>query len=374
MNEGTRNVFVGLFVLASLTVLGLLMVWFGETPSWLPSNEWVLRITDVRELSGVGEGSALRFNGVEIGRVSDLQFENPQRPAEGVVIIARIKREFSVPQDAFARVYGATFGFGAGHIDVIVEPGIPYVPLKKDGSAEIHGEMRSIVGEMISKDLVQSIERTIVHIGELAAAAAPVAKNLADLIEQREIRKTRGPDGATPNLSTVVERIDRLIANVNAVLGDENVQTDVKATVGELRQATIDLREMIGLWQRESLRISENANAGIDRVEESFQQSFGRLNDVLEALDNVATSMAVVMGDVAEGKGTAGLIARDERLYEAAVLALQRLSEMAATIQRIAGKIEEDGYITLGQVTPVGTWTKKFPLNARGTTAKGDSP
>ncbi|MFQ5473843.1 MAG: hypothetical protein ACE5FA_13295, partial [Dehalococcoidia bacterium] len=181
-------------------------------------------------------------------------------------------------------------------------------------------------------------------------------------------------DGATPNLSTVVERIDRLIANVNAVLGDENVQTDVKATVGELRQATIDLREMIGLWQRESLRISENANAGIDRVEESFQQSFGRLNDVLEALDNVATSMAVVMGDVAEGKGTAGLIARDERLYEAAVLALQRLSEMAATIQRIAGKIEEDGYITLGQVTPVGTWTKKFPLNARGTTAKGDSP
>jgi len=349
-----------------------LMVWFGEAPSWLPSNEWVLRITEVSELSGVGEGSSVKFNGVEIGRVSHLRFENPQRPAEGVVIIARIEREFSVPHGALAKVYGATFGFGAGHIDIVVEPGIPYVPLKRDGSAEIHGEMRSIVGEMISKDLVQSIERTIIHIGELAAAAAPVAKNLSELIEQREIRKTTGPDGVTPNLSTVVERTDRLIANVNAVLGDENVQTDVKATVGDLRQATIELRELISLWQRESLRVSENANAGIDRVEESFQVSFGRLNDVLENLDNVATSMAVVMRDVAEGKGTAGLIARDERLYEAAVLSLQRLAEMAATIQRIAGKIEEDGYFTVGKDTPVGVWTKKFPLKSKVTTASDD--
>ena len=53
MNERMRNFLVGLFVVASLTVLGVLMVWFGETPSWLPSSEWDLRITGVSDLGDI---------------------------------------------------------------------------------------------------------------------------------------------------------------------------------------------------------------------------------------------------------------------------------------------------------------------------------
>ncbi len=372
MNENTRNFMVGLFVWASLSVLGLLMVWFGETPSWLPSSEWELRITDVSELSGVGEGSSVKLNGVEIGRVSDLEFENVQRPGQGVVIIARIQKEYSIPEGAMAKVYGATFGLGSGHIDIVVPPDSTLEPLDKE-FAQIRGEMRSVIGEMISKELVNSVERTITHMGDLSAAAAPVATNLALLIEQRNIASTRKPGGKDPNLSTVIERIDRLIANVNAVLGDENVQGDIKAVIGDLNLASGELREMMALWQRESQRISDNANAGIDRTEENLERSFAKLNDLLDHLDDAATGLARVMHDASEGKGTIGLLARDDRLYESGVLAMERLADLIGTLQRVFGKIEEDGYINVGQLTVIGPITKKIPIGQQAKTDRSIS-
>ena len=65
--------------------------------------------------------------------------------------------------------------------------------------------------------------------------------------------------------------------------------------------------------------------------------------------------------DVAEGRGTAGLLVRDERLYEAAVLSMERLSEVMNNLLVITGKIKEDGYITVGKA-PSGVFRKQFPV------------
>ncbi len=370
MKEGTRNLLVGLFVVSSFIVLGLLMVWFGEAPSWLGGSEWTLRITGVQELSGIGEGSLVNLNGVEVGRVKALEFEDPERPDRGVAIVTRIKNRYSIPQGAYAKVYGATLGFGTGRIELCVKPGVRVEPLPKE-FALIRGEMHSIVGEIIDKELVGSVEQTITHIGNLAEAMKPVAKNVAELLEQRTVADVSQPDaaerGITANVATMIERIDNLAAHINAVLGDEHMQEDVKAAVGDLKDATEELRETVALWKTESRRISDNVNAGIDRTGEDLEQSFVKLNEVLDHLDDATKSMAVMLHQVAQGQGTAGLLARDERLYEAAVVSMERLSELIATVQRIAGKIEEDGYITIGRKTPVGTLTKDFPVGERTT-------
>ena len=372
MKEGTRNVLVGVFVLASLIVLGVLMVWFGEMPVWLGRSEWTLRITGVQELSGIGEASPVNMNGVQIGRVTSLEFKDLRRPALGVEIVTRIKNKFSVPQGAFARVYGATLGIGTGHIEIIVEPGAPTTPLDR-GQALIRGEMRSVIGELISKDLVSSVERMITHIGNLAEATEPVAENVALLLEQRTVADVSQPGaaerGIQANLSTVIERVDTLAAHLNRVLGDENVQGDVKVAVRDLKSATEGLRETVALWQRESERVSANVNARIDRTAENLEEAFTKLHQVLENLDDASTRLARVLNRVDNGEGTAGLLVNDARLYEAAVLSFERLAEAVDTLQRILGKIEEDGYINVGKVTPVGVVTKQFPVQPQPTHA-----
>lgn len=372
MKEGTRNLLVGLFVIMSFTVLAILMVWFGETPSWLGQSEWELRISGVHELSGIDEGCPVQLNGVQIGRVRSLDFENAERPGQGVIIVTRIKKQYSVPQDSYAKIYGATLGIGMGHIDIIVEADAEVEPLNKE-LATIRGEMHSIIGELVSKELVESVEHTITHIGNLAEAAGPVAENLAKLLEQRSVADVSRPgaaeQGLTANVVTVIERIDTLVAHINEVLGDENVQQNVKSVVGDLKFASEELRETVTLWNTETRRISDNVNSGIDDTRGDLRQSFVRLNEVLENLNEASRNVAQVMNGVAAGEGTAALLMRDERLYEAAVLSMERFAELIGSIQRITGKIENDGYITIGQTTPVGTFTKNFPIDKPEVTA-----
>ena len=367
MTEKARNFWVGTFVLTSGLVLGSLMVWFGEVPDWIISSEWSLRITGVRELSGVSEGSSVNLNGVEIGRVRTIGFVNAEQPDQGVVITAGIKHQFSVPTDAVAHIYGATLGFGMGHIDIVPSPNVSALPIpRKD--AEIQGEMKSKIAELISRETIDAIEKTITRIGDLAAAATPVAKNLGDIFEQRGISQVEAPGaaqrGVIANISTVLERLDRFIANLNVMLGDENLQEDVKSGVGNLKDATEELRQTIALWNTESRRIADQVNSGIDQTVQNLNRSFVNLNRFLENLDEAATSLATALRHIAEGHGTAGLLVRDERLYEAAVLAIERFGAVMANLEVFTEKIKDDGYIIVGKA-PTGLLKKRFPVGGQ---------
>lgn len=372
MKESTRNLWVGVFVVFSLGALGVLMIWFGEAPSWLRSSEWTLRITDVRDLQGVGEGSVVNLNGVEIGRVKALEFAQPDRPDQGVVILAGIKRKYTVPRGATASVYGAMLGFGGGRIEIVVEPGQDLVPLPED-DAEITGVMRSVVGDLISADLVNSVERSITNFGNFTHEWTPVGSNLSKMLEQRTVDDVDRPgadaQGLSPNLSTVVERFDDLMAHLNVVLGDTNVQGDVKSVVSDLRLTAENFRELVTLWTAETRRLADNLNEGIDGTEGNLNESFRRLNGILENLDDVTGDLTKLSAQLAEGHGTIGLLARDPRLYEAAVLSLERFSEVMLNLQVITGKVKEDGYIVIGQA-PSGFWRKEFDVPGQATDSK----
>ncbi|MFQ5414131.1 MAG: MlaD family protein [Phycisphaerae bacterium] len=375
MRESTRNGLIGLFVMASLGVGATLMVMFGETPSWLGGDEWQLTITGVRGLRGVADGTPVYLNGVEIGRVTTLEFANPARPDRGVNIIVGIKKKYTIPRGAMAKVYGPTLGVGAGHVDILVEPqgDRPIANVPQDGGS-IAGDMASMLGGVIRPEAIRSAEQMIDNIRQLAGAAVPVAEALADLMEQRRVKDVDGTADFTGNVSTVVERLDRLLANVNTVLGDETVQGDVRGAVSDLKRTAEELREFVKMITDQAHRVADNLNEGIDRTDDSVNTALARLTDVAESLDDSAKNIASITHGVAEGKGSAGLFARDPRLYEAAVLSLQRLADLLGSLRRITGKIERDGYITLARPTPVGPIGKRFPVKNASDTAALTTP
>lgn len=362
MTEPARNFWVGGFVVVSIFVIATLMAWFGETPEWLGGNEWTLEIVGVRELRGIQPGSPVNLNGVEIGRVKALEFMNPGRPDEGVIIVTRIRDQYSIPSGAIAKVYGATLGIGTGHIDILVGLVTGDNPMLPKKDAHITGEMRSIINEIITKDMVDAVQRTVTNFGNFADAATPVAKNLTDLLARRTVAEVSEP-GTTlqPNLATVVERLDAFVANLNSVLGDVNVQGDLKTVVHDLKTATAELRETMELWKSSSQKIADNLTTGIDKTEDNLERSFTNLNKVLDDLDTGAKSLASSLQQVSERRGTAGLLVSDPRLYEAAVLSIERFGEAMATAQRLISKFEHDGYITVA--TPSSApFTKNIPI------------
>ena len=369
MKETTRNFLVGIFTLLALTTAAILMVWFGETPSWL-KTEWVLQIRGVREIRGISEGSPVQLSGVEIGRVASLDFEDWDRPGQGVIITARIKEDYTVPQGSTARVYGATMGIGTGQISIVVPPA-EAPPLAKDGTAIIEGEMASPFGNIIPADFISSFQQTVDNIGDLAASGKPVADNFAKLIEQRSVADVGAAErGITGNLSTVIERFDALVDHLNAVLGDEAVQTDLKDMARDLKEASTQLRQLADRWNSESQRVADNVNEGIDRTEEQILRVLTKLASVADRLDDTADNIQATTRAVRNGEGTIGLMVNDPRLYESAVLSFDRLGELLARLNRIAGKIEEDGYITIAQKTALGTFRKDFPVGPNAASSR----
>lgn len=364
MKEVTRNLLVGAFVISALTVLGTLMVWFGEVPDWIATSEWTLRIAGVRELSGIGDGAPVNLQGVQIGRVKTIEFRNPEDPEQGVVIVTRIKQQYTVPQGSEARVYGSTLGLGSGRIDIMLKPGASGAPLPKD-DAVIGGSMRSVLGEIIKEEFVDSLEETVTHIGGLAEAARPVMENLSDLLERRPVDQVGQPGakaGMVANLTTLVERLDLLVANVNTVFGDENVQGDIKLAVRDLTDTARDLKETVALWRTESKRLADNVNNGVDRTTANLEDTFQLFRRVLTELDGAATNLSRVTRALTEASGSAGLLVHDPRLYESAVLAADRLAAVLLDIKSLTGQMREDGYITVG-LAPNGFPKKQIPLS-----------
>ncbi len=151
------------------------------------------------------------------------------------------------------------------------------------------------------------------------------------------------------------------MANLNAVLGDDAVQGDVKVAVRDLRDASGALKDTMAIWKQQSERITNRVDEGLHELEEDLNQTFVKLNDVLEKLSSGATSLAIVLEQVAQGKGTAGLLARDDRLYEAAVLSLQRLADVLLDVKVVTQKIKEDGYIPI-RLPPGGLIRTKISL------------
>jgi|CXWL01.1.fsa_nt_gi ABC-type transporter Mla subunit MlaD len=343
MTESTRNLAVGFFVVTSLIVLATLMAWFGETPDWLGSNEWTLEIVGTKELRGINQGSPVQLNGVEIGRVKDLRFDDAARPDRGVIVVTRIKDKYQIPQGATARLYGATLGFGGGRVEIIVDStGDMEMLPKKD--AKITGEMRSIIGEMISKDMIDAFQTTLTNIGSLAGEATPAARNFSLLLESRPVSVVNQPGSElTPNVSTVVERLDRFITNVDAVLGDPEIKGDLQGAIRDIKSATAQLRDTVELMRTQTQRTSDNLNTGIDQTKVDLDRNFDKLYRVLDNLDNSTQSLAFSMQQIAQGKGTLGLLANDPRLYEAAVLSAQRFGESMTTLNVVLDQIQREG-------------------------------
>ena len=348
---------VGAFMVGGLATLGLLLVMFGEAPEWLGGAEWELKIT-VDQLRGASQGTPVNLNGVQIGRVDKLVFNDPKRPDLGVSIIALIRDEYDVPGGADAVIYEPALGLGRGRIEINVEPDSAGAPVDHKNAC-IRGEMGRMFGEIVDEALTSDIKRTIRQIGDFAQSLTPVAGDLHELFKVSTMEEVDDParGGRTlANLFTAVQRLDQTLKHANEVLGDPEVQSALREAIHNLRQATddgrlalADFRAAAAIIKDSSARIATKIEVGVDDATANVQQLSRK---AMPALDNIAEltanlNRASLM--LADGEGTAGKLLRDDRLYEALVLCLKRITEMVDTIGRIAEKSERQGYIDVAE-------------------------
>ena len=116
-------------------------------------------------------------------------------------------------------------GFGRPAIQLIIEDPFDPDKLPRDGTAMITGTMVEVLDQVLPPHMQETLYEATESLGELAAALTPVARNLARLLEAREVQKV-DLEELSANIDTVIQRLDTTLRNVNSVIGDEQNQAN----------------------------------------------------------------------------------------------------------------------------------------------------
>jgi len=354
MTHQKQNALVGLFILGGLMALGTLIVKFGEAGT-LFSKGYVIRAR-FHTVAGIREGTQVQLSGVPVGKVIALKLQNKLQPSDGVFADLEIDRRYAVPAGSRAIVLMQMMG--QPMIDI--EPPIKHtVPLPKNGTAEIHGDIRNVMESMVSPQFMTTLEKSTAQIGELAEAMTPAATAIKNILEQRTIRQIEAPgaedEGMTANLYTAVERLHRVLKHFDDVLGDPENQRNLKLTLSTFREASeqaklaaIEFKELghgTRLTATKVDGIADKLNTTLDTANTHIDVVGKRLIVLTDKLSKLFDHLIMVGGDLSEGKGTAGMLLRDPKLYDELMLTIKRLGTAAGEMTVLVKKWQEKGLL-----------------------------
>jgi ABC-type transporter Mla subunit MlaD len=348
---------VGLFLVGGLAGLTWLIIKFGEAPTWLVGGKTYPVPVYFANVSGVIEGDPVYMKGVRIGNVSKIGFRDEEHPEQGVVVGLDIQQRWRVPRTAQVAVELAAIGFARPIVRVIVPSGPSAATLPTDGSVPLMGETISAFDALFPPEVVNNLQKAASQIGNLAEALTPVARDLHELFQPRDVDLVDNPKvGAqklSANLHTAVQRLDTGLKHFNEVIGDPNVRSDLRIsiqnfkTISEQGKAIMEDMKKVATQARfvaedakdltgKLGKTVDNANSQLDKVARVIIDDAEKLGRFFDQLEVAGRNMA-------EGKGSAGKFLNDPELYDAMVITMKRLQLAIEDMNNLVKQWQREG-------------------------------
>jgi len=245
MERNPHYIVVGTVVLAATALAFLFILYLGRTQQEFDEYRVVFK----EQVSGLTVGGAVRFNGIQVGEVRSLEF-NEEVLVEAIV---RVDKTTPIKTDTIARleIVGFTglaviqFEGGTPGAQALKEvvSGIPTLQAQQSGIGLLLTGSEDIiksVNRVLSEENIKSITDIFSNVeeitGTLADSSEDIATSLANLSQ------------LTTDLARASDDLDRLLINLNALASGEGAQTivaahaaitDAKILIGDL-QSVID--------------------------------------------------------------------------------------------------------------------------------------
>jgi len=342
MDERRRNIAIGLFMLGATICLTVLILLFGQYPTWIGGRTYEVHAY-FDEVEYLEEETEVLMLGKRIGWVSNVGFRG-EKPGAGIDVTMQIDRSVPIPADAKVLLKEAPMGFGRARLTITIPAGSTAPPVPTDGSAALPGTAVGPFEQVIPRDVVTTLQTTAKRIGELAAALTPAAKDLHDLLKQTGLEEVDA-GRAVGNLSTALQRLDAALKHVNDVIGDPETKQQLRQTIANLHQASeqatqalVELKDFAAsakVTAGEAKELTAELRAGVAEARQQFRSIAQRVNESADRLSELLKHLASAASDLSEGKGTAGRLLKDERLYEALVLTTNRLNAALIDLQAL---------------------------------------
>ena len=261
METRAHYVLIGAFVLSAVAMAFLFILWLGQTQREFDEYDVIFR----ERVSGLSEGAAVRFNGIQKGEVTDLSID----PDDPSIVVARVRVERDTPVKTDTRAELELVGFtglaiiqfvgGSREAELLkeVQRGVPKLEADTSGFAaflEGSGDIVAAANRLLSDDNTEAVNKILTDIAVVSGVFAEREAELSTTIANAAAI-TSDVAEATAQLSDIVAKLDGLLSNEAPQTLAETEETirAARALIADLNAVVAENREPLAMFAEQGL-------------------------------------------------------------------------------------------------------------------------
>ena len=328
MNDRVMQFRVGVVVLATAIIAGILIVLFGDLPSLVQANYPLrMRFSDAR---GISDGTPVRKNGILVGRVSSVMLDE----RGGVSVVADIDSYVPVYRDEQPRI--ATTLLGDAEIQLV--PGVIRPPRQRVAQDEV------LTGAAARDpfDMVASLEPKLGTALESLTEASQAVTKLSSDVDRLLLGDGNDFGELVRKTDKALDEFSKAMININDVMGDPRARANIKEALEGLPQVLGDLRSTVqgmGATLDSADRNLRNLEGLTKPLGERGAGMVAQIDGTIGRLDEVLQQAVFFTKALNESDGTLGRLVKDPRVYEDLAAAAANVKNLSRELRPIVDDI-----------------------------------
>ena len=305
---------VGIFIL--LASAAIIVIFYFLNPDSFRQGDYKTYYTITENAEGIVEKTHIRTNGVTVGRVAEIILLTNRTK-----IVLEIEADVDIPIESVVEIRSRGL-LGDKYIEIIRSP---LTEMAEDGS------------ELASSSDSLSAEEVVAYMGRIAKDIKKVTKSLAHAFATED-----GED----RIKKVFDDLSGLLVDVRTVVKENS--GEVSATVAHLKRAAAEVERVVtssGGNLEHILVNLEEVSTSLKMVlgeegQQKFQSILAKFDDSMADIRTTAGQIKLVSTNLQEGKGTLGRLLSDDATIEKIETTLDSVSEVLSPASRLQVEVD----------------------------------
>jgi phospholipid/cholesterol/gamma-HCH transport system substrate-binding protein len=327
---------VGVLVVATCIIGGILIMLFGEAPL---RNQYTIYVR-FPQAPGVSVDTPVLKGGILIGRVTRITLLDD--PRGGVVVTARIDGNRQLRNNEICRIRTGSI-LGDAVLEFVPSSAQPVVIETYEDGEYLDGivaqdplqvmESATTVLDMLS-GLEQDVRLALASIDEAGKRVGTVADSLGAVVENNQDQFQR----IMVKSERALDQFTRVAESINTLTGDEDFQVMIEQAFDVLPDLLLDAREVLSSFQAVAARADQNL-ANLEGLTEPLGERGEALATSLERtltqVDTVLSQLVEFSQSINQREGTLGQLVHNRELYDRINRALMNIEYISARMRPI---------------------------------------
>ena len=314
MTPYRRNIVVGVTMLGAMVILGWMIIQFGEVPAgWFAPP--MMPITLVTERAdGISEGSMISYRGVAVGRVTKVTMGED---LIHVNIEAQVDQRQPLPSNVEGVIRSQVFG-GSGILS------LQLVGQQPEGRLKAHDTVKA---RFVGLDFIPP------EFASLATELQATAKQFRE-------------SNIVAHMDQQVQKAGKILDSVDQIISDPKMKEDIHAAIANIRSAAETANRLGAKLEKTTEQINGamgEARGTLKNVNSSVEQLSKQTTARMEELSKTLSNLESITAKIDQGKGTAGALVNDPRLYQSLVDTSRDLNATISDLKRLVEQWEQEG-------------------------------